>query len=201
MSADDIKKEAAIGFIGPRDAPPACRRARRAPGRALIKLAGAHSASRYVGCDVLAPTIARATANAEAPGVADRVRFEARDVSQGLPAQYDVITTRDVVHDAVDPRGLRRTIRQALKPGGIYVCLEINTSHNLEKNAGTLGAMFYSVSVLYCMTISLAHHGEGLGTVGMHEPRVRQFCRQAGFSEVRLLPHTAVRARVDYPGY
>jgi 2-polyprenyl-3-methyl-5-hydroxy-6-metoxy-1,4-benzoquinol methylase len=157
-------------------------------GRALIKLAQAFPASRFVGYDAFEPTIARATANAEAAGVADRVRFEARDVSQGLPAKYDVITTWDVVHDAVDPLGLVRAIRDGLKPEGIYVCLEVNASHNLEENAGPLGAMFYSFSVLYCMTTSLAHNGEGLGTAGANEHKVRELCQDVGFREVRRLP-------------
>lgn len=157
-------------------------------GRALIRLAGAFPASRFIGYDVFEPTIARATANAEAAGVADRVRFEARDVSQGLPEKYDIITTWDVVHDAVDPLGLLRAIRQALKPDGIYICLEINASHNLEENAGPLGAMFYSFSVLYCMTTSLAHHGEGLGTAGANEQKLRELCQDAGFSAVQRLP-------------
>jgi hypothetical protein len=46
-----------------------------------------------VGYDLFGPTIERATANARAAGVADRVRIEQRDVSKGLPEQYDVITT------------------------------------------------------------------------------------------------------------
>jgi len=59
------------------------------------------------------------------------VRFEQRDVSAGLPEQYDVITTFDVVHDAVNPRGLLRAIRNGLRPGGHYVCLEINSSDRM----------------------------------------------------------------------
>jgi 2-polyprenyl-3-methyl-5-hydroxy-6-metoxy-1,4-benzoquinol methylase len=66
-----------------------------------------------------------AAENARAAGVADRVRFQHLDASRGLPSQYDVITTFDVVHDAVDPPGLLRSIRQALKPNGLFVCLEI----------------------------------------------------------------------------
>ena len=31
-------------------------------------------------------------------------------MSAGLPEQYDVITTFDVIHDAIDQRGLLRTI-------------------------------------------------------------------------------------------
>jgi 2-polyprenyl-3-methyl-5-hydroxy-6-metoxy-1,4-benzoquinol methylase len=157
-------------------------------GRALIKLAQAFPNSRFTGYDVFEPTIARATANAEAAGVADLIRFEARDVSRGIPASYDVITTWDVVHDAVDPLGLLQAIRKALKPDGIYVCLEINASHRLEENAGPIGAMSYGFSVLYCMTTSLAHHGEGLGTAGANEHKLRELCPEAGFSSVYRLP-------------
>ena len=157
-------------------------------GKALIKLAQTYPQSHYVGYDSFAPSIEWAKANAQAAGVADRVCFEHRDVSQGLPEQYDVITTFDVVHDAVNPRGLLRAIRNALRPGGRYVCLEINSSDKLEENIGLLGAFFYSVSVLYCMTSSLAHYGEGLGTVGLPESKIRELCAEAGFGHVRRVP-------------
>jgi 2-polyprenyl-3-methyl-5-hydroxy-6-metoxy-1,4-benzoquinol methylase len=157
-------------------------------GKALIKLAQTYPQSRYVGYDSFTPSIEQAKANVQAAGVADRVRFEQRDVSEGLPEKYDVITTFDVVHDAVNPRELLRSIREALRPGGSYVCLEINSSDKLEENIGLLGAFFYSVSVLYCMTSSLAHHGEGLGTVGLPESKIRELCAEAGFSHVRRVP-------------
>ena len=157
-------------------------------GRALIKLAQAFPNSRYVGFDVFGPTIAKATANAEAAGVADRVSFQEQDVSKGLPEEYDVITTFDVVHDAVDPRGLLRVIRQSLKPDGSYVLVDINCSDKLEENAGPLGSLFHGISILYCMTTSLAGGGEGLGTLGLPESKVRELCAEAGFSSVRKLP-------------
>jgi len=87
-------------------------------GKALIKLAQAFPRSRYVGYDLFEPAIAQATAHAQEAGVTDQVRFEHRDASAGLPEQYDVITTFDVVHDAIDPRGLLRAIRQALRSDG-----------------------------------------------------------------------------------
>src|SRR5712691_13261995 len=157
-------------------------------GKALIKLAQTYPQSRYVGYDNFAPSIEQAKANAEAAGVADRVRFEHQDVSEGLPEQYDVITTFDVVHDAVNPLGLLRVIRNALRPGGRYVCLEINSSDKLEENIGLIGALFYSCSVLYCMTTSLHGHGEGLGTVGLPEAKLHELCREAGFNSVRRVP-------------
>lgn len=157
-------------------------------GRALIKLAQAFPKSEYVGFDAYKPTVGRAAANAEAAGVADRVRFESRDVLHGLPEQYDVITTFDVVHDMVDPRGALKAIRAALKPDGSYVCLEINCADNPADNTGPLAATFYSVSTFYCMTTSLAGGGEGLGTMGLPEAKMRELCSEAGFGSLRRVP-------------
>ena len=77
-------------------------------GRGLIKLAQAFPRSCYVGYDNFGPTVARATENAREAGVSDRVRFEERDVSKGLPAEFDVITTFDVVHEKVGFSSVRR---------------------------------------------------------------------------------------------
>jgi 2-polyprenyl-3-methyl-5-hydroxy-6-metoxy-1,4-benzoquinol methylase len=157
-------------------------------GRALIKLARAFPRSRFVGYDVFEPAIRQASERAATAGVADRIRFEHRDVSKGLPEQFDLITTFDVIHDAVDPLGLLRTIRQALRPGGTYICLDINCSDKLEENAGPLGALFHGFSVLYCMTTSLSHGGAGLGTVGLPESKLKELATQAKFGGVRRVP-------------
>jgi SAM-dependent methyltransferase len=157
-------------------------------GRALIKLAQAFPNSRFVGYDAYAPTIDRATANAEAAGVAERVSFHKRDAGQGLPEQCDIVTTFDVVHDAVDPRGLLRAIRQGLKSDGLYVCLEIKCADRLEDNFGPMGGIFYAVSNLYCMTTSLAGNGEGLGTMGLPQGKLTELCLEAGFSSLREVP-------------
>jgi hypothetical protein len=72
-----------------------------------------------------------------------------------------------------------------LRPDGRYVCLDINASHQLQDNAGPLGAYFYGVSVLFCLTTSLAHGGAGLGTRGFNEHTARRLCVEAGFGTVR----------------
>ncbi len=170
---DKLEQGAAVADVG-------CGR-----GRALIKLAQAYPASRFVGYDVFGPLVEAATANAREAEVDGRVRFECRDAAGGLPERYDVITTFDVIHDAVDPLGMLKAIRTGLADDGVYLCLDINCSEHLEENAGPLGAMFLSFSVLYCMTTSLAQGGAGLGTVGLHEPKLRELCAAAGFSHVR----------------
>jgi SAM-dependent methyltransferase len=159
-------------------------------GRALIALARAFPSSRFVGYDAFAPQVARATANAAMAGVSDRVSFAVLDASHGLPEQFDIITTFDVVHDAVDPAGLLRAIRAGLKPDGIYVIQEMGAADTLEENiaSGPLGTFFYGASVLYCMTTSLAQGGAGLGTAGMPEATVRRMAAEAGFNSVRRIP-------------
>jgi 2-polyprenyl-3-methyl-5-hydroxy-6-metoxy-1,4-benzoquinol methylase len=157
-------------------------------GLALIKLAQAFPSSYYVGYDAFEPAIEAATENARQAGVTDRVRFQQLDVEDGLPAEYDVITTFDVVHDAAHPRKLLEAIRQSLKPSGIYVCLDMNCSDKLEENAGPIGAMLHGISVLYCLSTSIAHGGEGLGTLGLPETKLRDLATDAGFATVRRVP-------------
>lgn len=158
-------------------------------GRALIELAKAFPRSRYVGYDAFEPNTARAQANAAAAGVADRVSFRHQRISDTLPEQYDLITTFDVVHDAADPLALVRAIHAGLRSGGTYLCLEVACGDDLEQNAAVpLGAAWYSGSVLYCLTTSLAQGGVGLGTCGLPEGKLRELCLAAGFRSVDKLP-------------
>jgi hypothetical protein len=157
-------------------------------GRGLITLAQAYPGGRYVGYDAVQVNVDRARQSAAAAGVDDRVRFELVDAAAGLPETYDVVFTFDVVHDAADPHGLLTAIRRSLRPGGRYVCLDINSSDRLEENIGPLGTLFYGFSVLYCMTSSLALGGAGLGTCGFTESVAAELGRQAGFSTFRRVP-------------
>ncbi len=157
-------------------------------GRGLVRLAQAFPVSRYVGYDVFAGTIDAARAVVHRAGVGDRVRIEQADAAVALPGTFDVVFTFDVVHDAADPSGLLRRIRESLRPGGRFVCLDINASHHLAENVHPLGALFHGCSVLYCMTTSLSQGGAGLGTVGFNEQVAREMCAEAGFSSFRRVP-------------
>jgi SAM-dependent methyltransferase len=154
-------------------------------GQALIALARAFPAITGTGYDVHPPVIDQARRAAVEAGVADRVSYHVLDAAAGLPGSFDVITTFDVVHDAADPLGLLRSIQEALRPDGRYLCLEINCSGRPGSNVGPIAALLYGFSVLYCMTTSLAEGGEGLGTLGLPEPVLRQLAAKAGFAQVR----------------
>jgi 2-polyprenyl-3-methyl-5-hydroxy-6-metoxy-1,4-benzoquinol methylase len=148
-------------------------------GVAVVKLAQTYPRSRFVGYDVFGPNVHRARKRAAEARVADRVQFHQLDACAGLPARFDMITTFDVVHDAIDPHALVAAIREALLPGGTYLCL--------EPRCGLRDALLYGISVLYCMSTSLAHGGVALGACGVHEAQLRALASNAGFSSVTEL--------------
>lgn len=154
-------------------------------GEALIKLARAFPASRFTGYDIFPGQVELAREAVAEAGLADRVRMEICDVAGGLPDAFDVITTFDVIHDAIDPAGILQAIHAALRPDGRYVCLDIIASDRVEDHVGPLGTLFYGFSVHYCMTTSLAHGGAGLGTCGFNPAVVQRMCAEAGFRSVR----------------
>jgi 2-polyprenyl-3-methyl-5-hydroxy-6-metoxy-1,4-benzoquinol methylase len=154
-------------------------------GRGAVALAEAFPACTVVGYDAHAPVVERARALAAEAGVADRVSFAVLDAADGLPERFDVVTTFDVLHDAVDPQRLLTAIHDALAPGGVHVCLEINCADRAEDNVGPIATLLYGFSLLYCMTTSLAHGGAGLGTLGLPAARLRELAARAGFAHVR----------------
>jgi SAM-dependent methyltransferase len=144
-------------------------------GHALIKLAQTYPQSSFVGYDAFQGAIERAQRDAEQAKVVDRVRFELLDAADGLPERYDLISTFDVVHDAVDPVGLLRAIRRALEPDGTYLMLEMRGADDPAENVGPFSTLLYGISVLYCMSTSLAHGGAGLAPAAAHPRRCTSY--------------------------
>jgi 2-polyprenyl-3-methyl-5-hydroxy-6-metoxy-1,4-benzoquinol methylase len=157
-------------------------------GAAVLRLATMYPRSRFIGYDLHAGDIAFAAQAARTAGVAERVRFEVHDAATGIPGTFDVITTFDVIHDAVDPAGILGAIHTALAPDGRYVCVDINCAERPEDNVGTVATIMYAFSLNYCLTVSLAEGGTGLGTCGLAEPVLQRMADAAGFSAVRHIP-------------
>lgn len=155
-------------------------------GHAINLMARAFPNSRFTGYDFSDEGIARARDEAAEWGLANAT-FEVRDVAAlALNERFDFITTFDSVHDQAQPRSVLRGIYDALKPGGVYLCVDIAASSNLEDNmALPLAPMLYSISTFHCMTVSLALGGEGLGTV-WGEQKARELLREAGFPDVEV---------------
>jgi len=153
-------------------------------GHAINLMAKAFSNSRFVGYDFSEDGISAGKAEAKQLGLTN-ARFEVKDVADlNETAKYDLITVFDAIHDQAQPRKVLANISCALKPDGVFLCVDIQASSNLEENMQhPLAPMLYGVSTLHCMTVSLALNGEGLGTV-WGEQKARELLTEAGFKRI-----------------
>lgn len=160
-------------------------------GLALIEMAAAFPQSRFTGFDISEESIGRAQASAVKRGVTN-VTFQVQDVSEmNMTNAFDLITAFDVIHDQAKPDQVLREVNAALKPGGTFLMQDIAASSNVEQNiTNPLGPMFYTISTMHCMTVSLAQGGAGLGTCWGKELACSML-EEAGFNniDVQELPH------------
>jgi SAM-dependent methyltransferase len=155
-------------------------------GHALNIMAQAFPRSRFAGYDFSQEGIAAAQAEARQLGLPN-THFEARDVSRlDIVDRYDFITAFDSIHDQARPAEVLKAIENALRPGGVFLMLDIRASSLLEENMKhPLAPFLYTISCNHCMTVSLADDGAGLGTM-WGEQIASQMLREAGFTHVEV---------------
>jgi SAM-dependent methyltransferase len=153
-------------------------------GHAINLMAEVFPRSRFAGFDFSDAGLTAARAEAERKSLTN-VRFFKRDAARlGETARFDLITTFDAVHDQARPDLMLAGIAEALRPDGVYLCVDIAASSKLSENLDhPLGPFFYTVSCMHCMTVSLADGGMGLGAM-WGEQKALQMLSDAGFTSV-----------------
>ncbi|HET6358938.1 class I SAM-dependent methyltransferase [Streptomyces sp.] len=153
-------------------------------GRAVNLLAKAFPASRFRGVDISETGIAAARREAEELGL-ENARFDVADTAE-LTGEYDLITAFDVIHDLARPARTLSAVAGALRDDGVFLMVDVDASSKLEENVDhPLGPVLYAFSVFYCMTVSLAEGGAGLGTV-WGKQTARRMLAEAGFGDVEV---------------
>jgi 2-polyprenyl-3-methyl-5-hydroxy-6-metoxy-1,4-benzoquinol methylase len=155
-------------------------------GHAINLMAEAFPASRFTGIDLSVEAIAVARKEAEAKGLTN-ARFEARDAATvDGSEQFDFVTTFDAIHDQARPDLALAGIAASLRPGGVYLCVDIKGTSTVAGDMDLpLAPMLYAISTMHCMTVSLAEGGLGLGTM-WGEKLARKMLADAGFTSVEL---------------
>lgn len=156
-------------------------------GRSSVAIATAWPRVTVVAVEPDARSLVRARNLALEHAVADRIEFlaiGAEDLT--FEGEFGVALSVDVVHDMADPRCALEAVHRALAPDGVYLMAEPNCSSDLRHNLHPVGTFFYSISVLHCLTQSLAVGGEGLGA-GWGREAAADLARAAGFRDVREL--------------
>jgi len=153
-------------------------------GHAVNLMAAAFPRSQFTGFDFSDTGITAARQEAQRKGLSN-ARFEKRDAARlGEAGRFDFMTTFDAVHDQARPDLVLAAIADALRPDGVYLCVDTAASSKLAENLDhPLGPFLYTVSCMHCMTVSLADGGMGLGTM-WGEQTARTMLAEAGFTSV-----------------
>jgi len=143
--------------------------------------------STFVGFDISAEAIEKAAAEARDMGLSN-ARFEVLDITQLPPAPpFDLIVAFDAIHDQAAPATVLQRVSDALTPDGTFLMIDFKFSSNVEENVrNPFAPLYYGISVMHCMTVSLAEGGGGLGTVWGIQ-LARRMLHEAGFSSVEVV--------------
>lgn len=97
-------------------------------GHAINVMAQAFPKSRFTGFDFSAEGIAAGAAEAAKLGLAN-ARFVEQDAATlDAPAQFDLITVFDAIHDQAQPRRVLRNIHTALRPCGTFLMVDVRAA-------------------------------------------------------------------------
>lgn len=163
-------------------------------GSAVLLLAEAFPASRFVGYDISSYALARANEKADGRRLVNARFADPRREPLPDDGSLGLVTTFDCVHDMAHPAEVIGAIRASLADDGAWLLVDIQAGDTIAENiAGNpMAAMLYGVSVLSCMSSSLSEPGgAGLGTLGLPASRAEAMAREAGFTRFRQLdvPH------------
>jgi SAM-dependent methyltransferase len=159
-------------------------------GVATILMARAFPASKFVGYDSHAPSIARASELASQAGVSDRVQFEVAKATDFPGDGYDLVAHFDSLHDLGDPVGAAQRARRALNPDGTWLMVEPQAGDRLEDNFNPVGRLSYGASTLICTPHALSEGNESALGGQAGEARIRAIVETAGFRHFRRAAST-----------
>lgn len=156
-------------------------------GHAVNVMARHYPRSSFIGYDIAEDAVADGAAEARRMGLTN-ARFEVLDVAK-LPAEprFDLITAFDAIHDQLDPAAVLRHIHDALAEDGTFLMIDFKFSSSVDGNmSNPFAPLYYGISLMHCMTVSLAYGGAGLGAVWGIE-KAKTMLAEAGFPQVEVL--------------
>jgi SAM-dependent methyltransferase len=158
-------------------------------GWSSIAIARAYPLVHVDGSDLDTSSIELARRNAREAGVEDRVEFHLRDGSDPqLAGTYDLVTVFEAIHDMSQPVPVLATMRRLAADAGTVLVMDEKVADRFTAPGDDMERFFYGASILCCLPAGMADKPSvGTGTV-MRSETMRDYARQAGFSEVEVLP-------------
>jgi SAM-dependent methyltransferase len=159
-------------------------------GVATVMMAQAYPRSIFRGFDRHPHAIARARDTARQAGVADSVRFDVTEPTAFPGSGYDLVTSFNSLHDAIDPLGMARRVREALALDGAWLIVEPFAHDRLEENLTPVNRFYYAISTIACVPAALREGNRDPLGAQAGEARLRALVMAAGFRQVRQIAET-----------
>ena len=158
-------------------------------GWSSIALALAYPNVRIDGLDLDEASIARASKNAAAAGVGDRVTFRVADAADlVLSEHYDAVFIFEALHDMAQPVVALAAARDALRPDGSVIVADEKVGEQFTAPGDQIERLMYGFSITHCLPAGRPDaDAAATGTV-MRPDTLRAYAQQAGFSSVEVLP-------------
>jgi 2-polyprenyl-3-methyl-5-hydroxy-6-metoxy-1,4-benzoquinol methylase len=163
-------------------------------GWSSVAIARGYPLCTVDGFDLDDASISLARKNAAEAGVADRVRFEMRDatdpslVDRSRHKAYDLVTIFEALHDMSGPVEALTNVRSLLGPEGVAIVMDERVGETFAAPADQVERFMYGWSLLVCLPGGMSQPpAAGTGTV-MRPDTLRRYAREAGFSDVEILP-------------
>jgi 2-polyprenyl-3-methyl-5-hydroxy-6-metoxy-1,4-benzoquinol methylase len=122
-------------------------------------------------------------------GVADRVRYEARDgATIGSEGPYDLAVVIEAIHDLAQPVENLAAIREALAPGAPLLVADERVGEEFTAPADEIDRFMYAVSLTVCLPAGMAEEPSAATGTVIRPSTLREYATQAGFTNVEVLP-------------
>ncbi|WP_246079777.1 class I SAM-dependent methyltransferase [Nonomuraea mesophila] len=157
-------------------------------GWSAIALARAYPEASMEGVDIDGPSVELATRNAADAGLGDRVRFRRGDAALLHEGRYDAVFAFECVHDMPRPVETLAAARRATVPGGAVVVMDEAVGESFTAPADDLERLMYGFSLLICLPDGMNEQPSAATGTVMRPGTLRHYAREAGFSDVEILP-------------
>jgi len=157
-------------------------------GWSSIAIARAYPKVTIDGFDLDEVSIEIARTYAADAGLADRVKFHARDAADtGADGQYDLVVVVEAIHDLARPVEALSAIRGLLAPGGTALVLDERVAEVFTAPGDELERLFYGVSFLLCLPAGMADQPSAATGTVMRPSTMRKYASEAGFRDMQIL--------------
>lgn len=159
-------------------------------GWSSIALARAYPEATIQGFDIDPPSVALATANAAEAGVSDRTSFAETDVAAlDQEGTFDVAFAFECVHDMPRPVEVLASMRRMVGPDGVVVVMDEAVADEHQVPIDDVERVMYGFSLLICLPDGKSGDGASAETGTVIRPDImRQYAREAGFTDIEVLP-------------